>query len=265
MVAGPYFVNMLNGIVNAYEDLEQDVLILTQIKSSASREAIYPLLDGRCDGAIFLAPQQNSEGVNYLSDIGFPHVILNGRNINSTCFDIDNRTGMKLGVDHLASLGHTKIGMILGPEDHIDGIERNAGFIESMNKMGLEVNPNWLAKAGFDRTSGALAGHKILSLRDRPTALCCANDETALGLFTACQDFGVRVPDEMSIVGFDNAPTSASVEPALTTIQQPFEELSGHAARTLMAIIDGNLAHHSRRFDTSLVVRKSTARPMEDK
>ena len=265
MVAGPYFVNMLNGIVNAYEDLEQDVLILTQIKSTESREAIYPLLDGRCDGAIFLAPYQESVGINYLNEIGFPHVILNGRNAKSVCFDIDNRTGMKLGVEHLAALGHKKIGMIQGPEDHIDGFERNSGFIESMKDLGLEVRPDWLVKAGFDRCSGELAGRRLLGLKDRPTAICCANDETALGLYTACVELGVKVPEEISIVGFDNAPNSASSEPALTTIQQPFEEMSGHASKTLMALIDGRLAQQSRRFDTSLVVRQSTARPMEDK
>ena len=223
------------------------------------------MLDGRCDGAIFLAPHQDSMGLNYLNEIGFPHVVLNGRNTNSLCFDIDNRAGMKLGVEHLAALGHTKIGMIQGPEDHIDGFERNSGFKDSMQQLGLETRPEWLIKAGFDRCSGEMGGRTLLARKNRPTAICCANDETALGLYAACLALGVRVPEDISIIGFDNVPTSASVEPALTTIQQPFEEMSGHAAKTLMALIDGRLAQQSRKFDTSLVVRQSTARPMEDK
>ncbi|MEI7985315.1 MAG: LacI family DNA-binding transcriptional regulator [Armatimonadota bacterium] len=265
MIVGPYFVSMLNGIVNTYELLQQDVLILTQIKSTESREAIYPLLDGRCDGAIFLAPPQDSAGIAYLSEINFPHVVLSGRNSTSPNFDIDNQSGMKLAVQHLADLGHKKIGMLLGPTNHVDGLERNAAFVESMNSLGLTINTDWLVEGGFQQSLGIEGGRKILALKERPTAMCCANDESAVGLYTACKEHGIRIPDEISIVGFDNVPMASLVEPNLTTVKQPFDEMSRHAAKSLIALIDGCLITQSKQFATSLVVRSSTARPMEDK
>lgn len=265
MIVGPYFVSMLNGIVNTYELLQQDVLILTQIKSPESKEAIYPLLDGRCDGAIFLAPPMESEGIAYLKEIGFPHVVLNGHNVTSTNFHIDNRTGMRLAVKHLAELGHKKIGMLTGPDNHVDGRERNESFLESMQAVGLEIKPEYLVEAGFHPERGLLGGRQLLGLKDRPTAICCSNDEVAIGLYRACRELGVKIPDELSVIGFDNVPMSTLVEPNLTTIQQPFDEMSRHAAKALIALIDGCQATESKHFETSLVVRNSTARPMEDK
>ena len=265
MIVGPYFVSMLNGIVNTYELLQQDVLILTQIKSTESREAIYPLLDGRCDGAIFLAPPHDSEGIAYLSEINFPHVVLNGRNTTSANFDIDNYGGMKLAVQHLADLGHKKIGMVQGPENHIDGHERNTGFINSMRELGLKIVPEWMVDGGFQQSLGLIAGRQILALSNRPTAVCCGNDESALGMYGACKELGIIIPDEISIVGFDNVPMATLVEPNLTTVRQPFDEMSRHAAKSLIALIDGCLITQSKQFETSLVIRKSTACPMEDK
>ena len=265
MLVGPYFVSMLNGIVNAYEILQQDVLILTQIKSTETKEAIYPLLDGRCDGAIFLAPPEHAEGLNFLKEIGFPHVVLNGLNSSSVSFDVDNRTGIHLAVKHLASLGHKKIGMLLGPQSHVDGRERNESFCEAMKTAGLELRPEWLIESGFQPNEGLKAGRQLFSLNDRPTAVCCGNDEAALGLYRACHENGVRIPDDLSVIGFDNAPMATMVEPNLTTVVQPFDEMSRHAAKSLIALIDGCSVTDSQRFETSLVVRKSTARPMEDK
>jgi DNA-binding LacI/PurR family transcriptional regulator len=265
MIVGPYFVSMLNGIVNTYEVLQQDVLILTQIKDTESKESIYPLLDGRCDGAIFLAPPMESQGIAYLKQIGFPHVVLNGNNIMSANFHIDNRTGLQLAVKHLADLGHKKIGMLQGPDNHVDGRERNNSFLEAMKSLGLVVRPEYLVEAGFHPELGLLGGRKLLSLEDRPTAICCSNDEVAIGLYRACRELNIRIPDDLSIIGFDNVPMSTLVEPNLTTIQQPFDEMSRHAARALISLIDGLPNIESKHFETSLVVRQSTARPMEDK
>jgi LacI family transcriptional regulator len=263
MIVGPYFVSMLNGIVNAYEELQQDVLILTQIKSTESREAIYPLLDGRCDGAIFLAPPNDSAGIAYLSEINFPHVVVNGRNSCSPNFDVNNREGIRQAIQHLADLGHKKIGMLTGPENHVDGHERNSGFINTMRTLGLSIVPEWIVDGGFERGLGLIGGRKLLALSDRPTAVCCANDESALGLYTACKEAGLSIPNEISIVGFDNVPMAGLVEPNLTTVKQPFDEMSRHAAKSLIALIDGCLITQSKQFETSLIVRKSTACPME--
>ncbi len=264
MVIGPYFTNMLNGIVNVCEDLRQDVLLLTQISSIDSKEALYPLLDGRCDGAIFMAPPLESTGIAYLQEIDFPHVVVSGRNELSTSFDIDNRSGIRLAVQHLAKLGHRKIGMLMGPEELVDGYERNQAFLETMRESGLEIRPEWTLRASFHPQSGLESGRKLLSLNEIPTAVCCANDEVAIGFYRACKEFGVRIPDDISVVGFDNSPTTTLMEPNLTTIQQPIDQMSRHAAESLLAIIEGGAKPKSHRFETILVERDSTSRPMED-
>jgi DNA-binding LacI/PurR family transcriptional regulator len=265
MLVGPYFASMLNGIVNTFEDLQQDVLLLTQIKSTESREAMYPLLDGRCDGAIFLAPSRESEGISYLQEIGFPHVVLNGQNDQSTNFDIDNSMGVDQAVKYLASLGHTKIGMLTGPDNHVDGLERNMSFVDSMNSLGLQVNPDWLIGAGFQQAGGLEAGRKLFAQKSLPTAVFCGNDESAIGLYRACQEFNIRIPEDLSVVGFDNVPMANMLEPRLTTISQPFDEMSCHAAKSLIELIDGCKETKSQRFRTSLVERFSATRPTEDK
>lgn len=265
MVIGPYFANMLNGIVNACEDMRQDVLLLTQISSIDSKEALYPLLDGRCDGAIFMAPPQDSTGIAYLQEIGFPHVVVSGRNQNSVSFDIDNRSGIRFGLQHLVELGHKKIGMLKGPEELVDGYERNQAFLESMRALDLEVHPEWLVGATFHPDSGLAAGRKLLSQKQIPTAVVCANDEVAIGFYRACKEKGVRIPEDISVVGFDNSPMTTLIEPNLTTIQQPIDQMSRHAAESLLALIEGTGKTSSKRFETTLIERNSTARPMEDK
>ncbi len=265
MIIGPYFVSMLNGIVNACEDLHQDVLLLTQLSTMDSKEALYPLLDGRCDGAIFIAPSHDSEGIHYLQEIGFPHVLVIGRDERSTSFDIDNSVGVRLAVDHFAGLGHTKIGMLMGPEELIDGYERNQSFLESMRSHGLTVQEKWMIRASFHPDSGLEAGRVLLSRKERPTAVFCANDEVATGFYKACKEFKVRIPEDISVIGFDNAPTSTMVEPNLTTVKQPIDQMSRHATEALVSLIEGKTETLSRRFITALVERQSTARPMEDK
>lgn len=264
MIIGPYLASMLNGIVNACEDLKHDVLLLTQLSTMDSKEALYPLLDGRCDGAVFLAPSHSSDGIRYLQEIGFPHVIVNGRDQRSISFDIDNRTGISQAVDHLVQLGHTKIGMLMGPEEFVDGYERNMGFLDAMRRHSLEIRQEWMVETSFHPDSGFLAGKKLLALSDLPTAICCANDEVAIGLYRACKQVGLQIPRDLSIVGFDNAPSTTVIEPNLTTIQQPIDQMSRHAAESLVALIEGITNPPSHRFMTALVERQSTARPKED-
>ena len=264
MIMGPYFANMLNGIVNACEDKLQDVLILTQIHTTESMQALYPLLDGRCDGAIFLAPAQDSAGIAYLQEIGFPHIIVNGRNAGSTCFEIDNHFGIALAIEHLVELGHRKIGMLLGPEELSDGYERNSSFVKQMRSHGLKINPDWLVSAGFHPSGGLEAGRKLLSQKARPTAIYCANDEVAIGFYRACKEFKVEVPNDISVIGFDDSPMTTLIEPNLTTIKQPIDLMSRQAADSLIAQIEGQEPSESCRFTTSLILRNSTTRPMED-
>ena len=264
MVIGPYFANMLNGIVNACEDMHQDVLLLTQISATDSREALYPLLDGRCDGAIFVAPSSMSCGFGFLQEIEFPHVVVSGRISNSTSFDIDNRSAIRLAVEHLAKLGHKKIGMLQGPEELVDGYERNQGFIEALRDLGLTLVSDWVIPAGFHPDAGLQAGRKLLAQKNLPTAVCCANDEVAIGFYRACKEAKVRIPDDISVIGFDNTPMTSLIEPNLTTIQQPIDQMSRYAADSLINLIEGIGAYDSRRFETTLVERNSTNCPKED-
>jgi LacI family transcriptional regulator len=264
MVISPYFANMLNGIVNACEDRQQDVIIFTQILSTGSREVLYPLLDGRCDGAIFLAPNQGSAGITYLQEIGFPHVVVSGQQHRSVCFEVDNHFGIALAIDHLAELGHRKIGMLLGPEDMRDGYERNAGFLQHMRSLGLVVNIEWLAPSGFHPAGGLQAGRDLLSLKDRPTAVFCANDESAFGFYAACKEMGVDIPKDISVIGFDDSRMTTLIEPNLTTVRQPIDQMSRKAADLLIEQIENGAISASCRFTPSLIIRNSTTRPTED-
>jgi LacI family transcriptional regulator, galactose operon repressor len=127
----------------------------------------------------------------------------------------------------------------------------------------LPYRDTWVTKGQFLIEAGGVALRELMCLEDRPTAIFCANDEMAIGATLECHRMGIRVPEELSIVGFDCSPTSEHVFPPITTIRQPIGELSAAAVRALVAQIEGKVIDFKTVFDTELVVRSSTAHPME--
>jgi len=177
---------------------------------------------------------------------------------------VDYRAGIHEAVQHLAVLGHRKIGFIAGPLRLRSAATRKAAFIDCMKSVGLKVHPAWLVEGDHTLEGGRDAMQKLLALSDRPTAVLCSNDMTAIGVQHALFEANMKVPDDLSLIGFDDIHLAEYTIPPLTTIRMSCKDLALRAVNLLMEQLHPdaakpNVAHP--KIDTKLVVRKTTGLP----
>ncbi|WP_114559062.1 LacI family DNA-binding transcriptional regulator [Desertihabitans aurantiacus] len=165
---------------------------------------------------------------------------------------------------HLLGLGHRRVAVVSGPEDVLCSRARIDGFRSAHEELRLGVDPALVRHGNFVVEGGYRQGRELLERPDRPTAIFAGSDMQALGVLRAARELGLRVPEDLSLVGYDNLPLSAWVDPPLTTVNQPLHEMAATATRML---VDTGTSHGGRlrRVDlaTDLVVRGSTAAPPE--
>ncbi|MFF7332831.1 LacI family DNA-binding transcriptional regulator [Streptomyces sp. NPDC090306] len=166
---------------------------------------------------------------------------------------------------HLVDLGHTRIGAISGPSRMMCSRARVDGYRAALETAGLPVDPALIKAGDFHHEAGYRLGLDLLDRPDRPTAVFAGNDLQALGLYEAARECGLRVPDDLSVVGFDDLPVARWVGPPLTTVRQPLTEMAEAAARLVLDLgrEDGTPATTRVELATSLVVRSSTAPPRD--
>jgi LacI family xylobiose transport system transcriptional regulator len=173
-----------------------------------------------------------------------------------------NWSGGLLATRHLIELGHTRIAAITGPEDMMCSHARLDGFRSAMNAAGLSIPPDWVRYGNFHIEGGSSHGRELLSSPDRPTAIFAGSDLQALGVLDAARSLGLRVPDDFSVVGYDDIPLARWVSPALTTVHQPLKEMAQEASRLVIRMGRAPLEPVTRMdLATSLVVRESSAPP----
>ncbi|MGV9424784.1 LacI family DNA-binding transcriptional regulator [Streptomyces sp. NPDC003656] len=164
---------------------------------------------------------------------------------------------------HLIDLGHTRVGAISGPSRMMCSRARLDGYRAALETAGLPVDPQLIKAGDFHHDSGRRLGLELLRAPDRPTAVFAGNDLQALGLYEAARELGLRVPDDLSIVGFDDLPVARWVGPPLTTVRQPLTEMAEAAARLVLDLGRTHVDSAATRVElaTSLVVRSSTGAP----
>ncbi len=174
-----------------------------------------------------------------------------------------NWSGGVQATRHLVDLGHRDIAIMTGPDDVLSSRARLFGFRAVMDAAGIAVPPEFIRTGGyFSQRSGLVVAQELLALERRPTAIFAESDLQALGVYQAARARGLRVPDDLSVVGFDDLPLAAWVGPPLTTVHQPIADMAEQAARLLLALRDGvEGVRHRVELLTHLVVRESTAPP----
>ncbi len=223
------------------------------------RSALDHFLDQGVDGIIVIAPVEEAVQVASAVAIDVPVVIVAPRvepGSRALAVAVDQRRGARLVVGHLAELGHTRVAHVAGPPGWLDAIERETGWREELAARGLPasepVGGDWTAASGY-----AAARH----LHPSATAVFAANDQMALGLVRALVEQGRRVPQDVSVAGFDDIETAAFTLPPLTTVRQDFDALGLAAVRTLVARMAGEPAPPATLVEPVLQVRASTAVP----
>ncbi|MDT0344819.1 LacI family DNA-binding transcriptional regulator [Streptomyces litchfieldiae] len=171
-----------------------------------------------------------------------------------------NWAGAYEATTHLLERGHRRIALVTGPSDHLYARARIAGYHSAMAAAGLGVPPELIRHGTYDRASGTEQVRALLQLSEPPTALFICSDHMAIGGYEAAAGAGLRVPADVSVVGFDDLPEARWVSPALTTVRQPLKEMGGSALRTLVRLLNGEDIESPRiELATTLVVRDSTA------
>jgi LacI family xylobiose transport system transcriptional regulator len=172
-----------------------------------------------------------------------------------------NWSGGLQATRHLLELGHRRIAAITGPEDMMCSLARLDGFRSAMNSAGVAVDPDLIRIGDFHVDGGRRAAMELLQLQHPPTAIFAGSDLHALGVIEAARTLGVRVPEDVSVVGYDDVPLAKWASPQLTTVHQPLRKMAEEASRLVLRLRDGDTAAGQTRMDlaTSLVVRDSTA------
>jgi len=266
-VSNPFFAQQLNAL---YGELQRNgyraVLFQEGADHKETGEDVLPLLLGNAlDGAVFTTGKLNSDTPKHLAKKGLPVVLLN-RSIEGIAADrvtADNLNGGKLAARLLARLGHRRIGTILGPENTSTSRDRERGFLTGLQEFGIEI-PKKLRRVGlYSVESGHRLCLQLLQERQPPTAILCGNDVIAFGALNAAAKAGTRVPEELSIVGFDDLRVSAWETIGLSTVHQPIGRMSEAAATMLVERIERTYEGLPRDevFPVSLLERDTTAPP----
>ncbi|SCF06048.1 transcriptional regulator, LacI family [Micromonospora matsumotoense] len=173
-----------------------------------------------------------------------------------------NWSGALSATRHLLDLGHRRIGVLTGPVRDLSARARRDGFRAALDYAGVPFDERLERSGVFTFEEGRRLGAELLVRPEPPTAVVCGNDLQALGVYAAAREADLRIPDDLSVVGFDDVDEAAWLTPALTTVRQPFGEIGATAARLALSLADGHpLAQDRYELGTSLVVRGSTAPP----
>jgi DNA-binding LacI/PurR family transcriptional regulator len=260
-ISNVYFSNILAGI-QAYAALEGYVCTFHSRSSNNSSESEYLSLfrEGQIDGLILgTFSKRTRKELHDIAECGYPIMLIgDNRDLNTLdSVDVDNKQGTINEVEYLYELGHRNIGYLRGPEKMSGAEFRYKGFMEGMKRN--ELNPSYCVSTEWTVEGGQEAATSLLSDHPEITALICSNDYCAYGALIACREAGLLVPEDISLVAFDDGPLAKFSMPSLTTIKQPFRQLGEMAARQLIGKIQQtNSVKASILLQSKLIVRQSS-------
>ncbi len=263
--SGGYLSDMQRGAMKACQKTGHHLVV--ELFNKDNKEGIDRFLDTLSLQGIILAPPvcDNLDVLEAVKQRNIPIVRISpGSDCEGTVsIGIDNYKAAALLVNYLISLGHSKIGFIKGDPDHADAVERERAYLDTMKKHGLKVNPEWSKVGTYTFESGLNCAVGILSNPHRPTAIFASNDEMAASVITIANKFDIRIPEELSVVGFDDLAVATLISPSLTTIHQPVEKMAELAVEHIVEISKSNIEENFEPviLESEFMMRRSTAGP----
>jgi DNA-binding LacI/PurR family transcriptional regulator len=260
-----YYQQTLTGIIDGITRSEFP-LLLKNVVGELGGEAEF-LKKEELSGLVIMAPRTRNQDLGILKNIKIPVVLLFYRDEGEeySWVDLDNQEGARKATEHLIHLGHNRIAYLGGElELSSNARDRYAGFQTAMKERGILENADWVRHGVFSSEFGKEAAGELLVLPEavRPTALVCASDMIAFGAMQKAAEMDLRIPGNLSVVGFDNYDQAALHSPPLTTIHQPFYEMGRIAVEMLDSIVqDPQKARQHILIEPELMVRRSTAPP----
>jgi LacI family transcriptional regulator, galactose operon repressor len=262
--SNPFFAEMARtvedlGFATGYS------VILCNSDDNLAKEAAYleVLITKQVDGVVFIASGSSQEHLVELSQQGIPYVVVD-REIDGAWADIvlvNNELGGYVATRHLIKLGHRRIACITGPSQLTPSADRVRGYRRALREFQIAEDEELVVPGDFRAQGGEAALERLLAVSPPPSAVLACNDMMAIGVLRAARKAGLHVPDDLSVVGFDDIPLASAVSPALTTVAQPITELASHSVQILLARMQNSEEGQPRQrivLDPRLIVRDSS-------
>ena len=247
-----YALELIRGIGTLCDALKLDLLLhLTDGRDALSCKAV--------SGIIFADIIGNREQLEWALNERIPTVVINNfvEDLKVSCIAVDNLKGSKDAVNYLISLGHKKIAHIAGDTITQSAALRLEGYQEALSENKIKENPEYIIKTDYSRGEARQAAEKLLLLKDAPTAIFIASDSMALEVIAVIMEKGKKVPEDISVVGFDDNPSSLYGAVAITTVRQPLIKMAEEGVKELNSLINGKKELAMVKLPAELVIRDS--------
>jgi LacI family transcriptional regulator len=260
-----YIGEIIRGI-DAELGLSDLDLILYTTRRTASKEANYVanLATGMVDGLILVLPRSPADFIGILTKQNFPFILIDHQGIGPDCPAVGatNWQGGFTATEYLIKLGHQRIGFITGWMDLGCALDRLDGYRSALRTNHIPDAPELIYEGTFFQPDGFTGASILLDLPNPPTAIFASNDVMAMGVMDAIRHRGLRVPDDVSVIGFDDIPQASLIRPALTTVRQPLEKMGRVATQMLLELLNKSQKKIGRiELPTELIIRDSCKVP----
>ena len=259
-ISSPLYDAILHGVLQGLRNSNYSPIIVDgHWQPEKEQQAIETLTARRVDGLVVIGGSSKPEFFGRLAK-QTPLIIVARRfdNLTDQCIVMANEQGGYKATNHLIQKGHRQIAHITGILSHQDALDRQAGYLRALADAGLRFNPELVVEGRFTEQSGVLAVEMLLMRGRTFSAIFCANDQMAYGARLALFRRGIRVPEDVSIVGYDDQPVSAYVIPPLTTVRHPANQIGQTAAQSILDLMKGRQKKVAP-FSAELIIRESTA------
>ncbi|MEA4884878.1 MAG: LacI family DNA-binding transcriptional regulator [Clostridia bacterium] len=257
----PYFSELLRGIGDTLAPSGHVILLSTATTEAETESAYSKMFKGkRADGLLLICSRLDDAYVSELSKVRFPFVLVGRPRAGLDVFsvDIDNTAGGYEITRHLIGHGYDRIGMIAGPPAYANSVDRLQGYRRALKEASIDYSEGLVAQGDYTHRGGYTAMQALLANGRAVRAVFAASDLMAMGAIMALRDAGLRAPEDVAVMGFDDASLAGQTDPPISTVHQPVYELGTHATRMLLSLISGEEPQkRSEILDTSLVLRRS--------
>jgi LacI family transcriptional regulator len=264
-VGNGYIGEIIRGVDEELAAAQYELMLYTTHRRR-TKESVYvaTLARGLADGLLLVVPDDPGAYLDSLAQQNFPYVLVDHQGINEACPAVGatNWQGGYAATTYLIEMGHRRIGFITGNMRLGSAVDRLAAYRAALTDHGIGFDPELVVEGDFQQPSGYQGASALLALADRPTAIFASNDIMAFGAMEAVHSHNLRIPEDVSVLGFDDIPQAGHVHPGLTTIRQPLEQMGRLATQMLLKKIgDPDFAGERIELATTLVIRESCQPP----
>ncbi len=263
-IADPFVAEVVRGVEETALDHGYNILLCnSNAQSQRELAAVNTLREKRVDGIIVSASRVGNLYLPMLVETGVPIVLVNNEHSGRYVYSVvtDDEAGGRLATEYLLNLGHTQIAYISGPKMSSTSANRLRGYRQALAARGLTPDPQWIVPGDGGARGGEEGMARLIALPSPPTAVFCYNDMTAIGALLTARRLGWKVPDQVSVMGYDDIAFAAYTNPALTTVEQRKYEMGALAMRMMLALLGGAGAVENVLLPPRLIERESCAPP----